>query len=224
MNDEDWGIIPTVNGIGPPFIGYSNTASTVDGSMRYGTIDIGYDVLRGRTYKVGAFVGYNQYKDDKNAFGCTQIANPFSDCNPAAPANQLGITEDDTWRSLRVGLNGEARIANGVKLIADVAYLPYVSFNGVDNHLQRIPPLVINETGTGIGTQAEVLLSVDLTSQLSVGAGARYWAMWTTSGSDCFEPCGPPPYQAAQYKTERYGLFLQGSYQFQGPADLQPLK
>ena len=113
--------------------------SSVQGDIDYATLDLGYDFFRGAGYKLGAFVGYNYYKENKSAYGCTQIANQFSDCVPAIPSSVLGITEDDTWQSLRVGVNGEIMITDQLKLGADVAYLPYLTFNGTDDHVLRTP-------------------------------------------------------------------------------------
>ena len=72
----------------PTCVAYSNTVSSVQGEIDYATLDLGYDFFRGAGYKLGAFVGYNYYQENKSAYGCTQIANQFSDCVPAIP--QLG--------------------------------------------------------------------------------------------------------------------------------------
>ena len=177
INDEDWGI---------PFgeaavnTGYSNTVGDANGSLRYGTIDLGYNVLHGAGYKVGIFAGYNYYRDEKSSNTCTQIALPASGiCNP--PFNGFILGEDDTWQSARVGGNAEVMLTPKLKLVADVAFLPYVKFNGQDSHPQDTP-FIADESGTGIGTQVELFLSAYLTPQFSVGVGGRYWAMWTNSG------------------------------------------
>ena len=238
MNDEDWGITSTKAGP-PPFVGYSNTLSSlVDGSMNYATIDAGYNWLRGPGYKVGTFAGYNFYRDNKNGYGCVQIANQFSDCSTTgftippgfpglsgtyppntSPTSVLGITENDKWQSLRVGANSEVMLTERLKLTTDVALLPYVAFSGTDVHVAA-GNVLRNEAGTGLGAQLEGELSYYVTPHFSIGAGGRYWAMWTTSGTTCLAPpaavsqCGTPPYEATQYKTERYGAFVQAAYKF----------
>jgi opacity protein-like surface antigen len=125
MNDEDFGItLPPFF----PYIPYSNTISgNVAGNISYGVVDAGYDFLHGSTYKVGAFVGYTEFHQDMNAYGCAQIANPNSDCVGALgtpTSSTLVITENDTWKALRVGMSGEAMVTDRVKVTADVAYLP----------------------------------------------------------------------------------------------------
>jgi opacity protein-like surface antigen len=205
LNDEDWW---DFNGAVP----YSNSIGQVNGNISYGTIDAGYDFLRRGPFGLGAFAGYNYYRDDKNAYGCTQIANRFSDCATPVPASILSITEDDTWQSLRVGFNGRALITERFKLEADVAYLPYVSFRGVDNHLGR--SFITQESGAGRGVQIEGILSYLITDRLSVGLGGRFWSMWTTVNNIANSEGAPCPCQTQPTKTELYGGFVQGSYKF----------
>ncbi len=203
LNDEDWALFGGT-------VAYSNTVSSVQGDIDYATVDLGYDVFRGYGYKLGAFVGYNYYRENKSAYGCTQIANPLSDCAPAIPGSVLSITEDDTWQSLRLGVNGEIMITDRIKLGADVAYLPYVQFNGTDDHVLRA--LTIQETGTGTGVQLESILSYLITEQFSMGVGGRYWSMWTTRDAIADFAGAPCPCQTQPARTERYGVFVQLDY------------
>ncbi len=210
MHDEDWVIF----GDSVP---YSNTQSNVTGTPTYGTFDVGYSVFHGPSSNIGGFLGFNYYHEDKAAYGCTQIANPNSDCVPAIPNSTLVITEDDKWYSLRVGLNGVVTLADRLKLTADVAYLPYVAFRGTDNHLLRtgLPSTISTESGTGQGVQLETILSYAVTNAFSVGAGGRYWAMWAPGATN--EPFGTQCYcQGLPVSTERYGAFLQASYKIDG--------
>jgi outer membrane protease len=212
QNDEDW-LLP----FGPTLVPYSNTlSSTNNGRLGYGTIDIGYDALRGAGTRVGPFVGYNYFAESWQTFGCAQIANPFSDCVPTVPTTKQIGTQDSTWQSLRVGLNGETILADRVKLSADLAYLPYVSMTGRDNHLLRATTTFFDQRGTGQGVQLEAIVSYYVTNNLSVGVGGRYWAMWTTSGTDTCTGCSGlgvvSPSSPAAFSTERYGAFLQADY------------
>jgi opacity protein-like surface antigen len=208
MHDEDWVIFNQS-------VPYSNTLSSVSGSLVYGTIDVGYSLFRGPSANVGGFLGFNYYNDRKGAYGCSQIANPFSDCLPTIPTSVLTITEDDRWYSLRLGINGVVTLVDRLKLTADAAYLPYVALRGLDNHLLRtdVTQTVSPESGVGQGAQLEAILSYAFMNGFNVGAGARYWAMWTPAayvnsfGTQC--PC-----QAMPARTERYGGFLQASYKF----------
>jgi len=210
MHDEDWAAFNAQ-------VPYSNTQSSVAGDLAYGTFDVGYSLFRGRSTNVGGFIGFNYYEENKSAYGCSQIANPFSDCVPALSSSTLGITEDDKWYSLRIGVNGTVTLADRLKLTADAAYLPYVAFRGTDDHLLRtdVSNTFSPETGAGQGVQIEAILSYALSDAFSLGAGGRYWAMWVPSAStNAFgTPC---PCQGLPVSTERYGGFVQASYKFGG--------
>lgn len=206
MNDEDWGLTTAA-----PFTGYSNTLSNLAGTkMNYATIDAGFDFLHGPGYKIGAFVGYNHVYEQYAANDCNQIASPSAGiCTPLI-ANTAVITETDKWNSMRVGMATDIWLTRQVKLVGDIAYLPYVKFTGVDNHWLR--NLVIDESGNGRGVQLEAIVSYYVTPQFSLGVGGRYWAMWTRAGSDAFD--GVPVDRNDTYRYERYGLLLQAAYKF----------
>jgi opacity protein-like surface antigen len=211
MNDEDWLIFNET-------VPYSNTLSNrVTGDLAYATGDFGYSLFRGPSAKVGGFIGFNYFNETKSAYGCVQIANANSDCVPSVPNSTLGITEDDKWYSLRVGLNGVVALTNKITLTADAAYLPYVAFRGTDNHLQRfdVANTLSPETGSGQGVQLEAIMAYSLGHNFSIGAGGRYWAMWATNATtNLFStPC---PCQTLPSRTERYGAFVQASYKLDG--------
>jgi opacity protein-like surface antigen len=211
IHDEDW-VVANAQ------VPYSNTLSSpVTGNLAYGTVDVGYSLFRGPSSNVGGFVGFNYFREDKSAYGCSQIANQFSDCVPPTPNSTLALAEDDKWYSIRVGVNGVVTIWDRLKLTADAAYLPYVAFRGTDNHPLRtgVPSTFSPESGSGQGVQLETILSYAFANSFSIGAGGRYWAMWAPGantnifGTPC--PCQPLP-----AKTERYGAFVQASYKLDG--------
>jgi opacity protein-like surface antigen len=208
MHDEDWQIF----GFTVP---YSNTVSTVKGDLAYATFDVGYSVFRGPSANVGGFVGYNYFRENKQAFGCAQIANSHSDCVPALANSVLVITEDDKWNSMRIGINSVVKVADRLTLTSDAAYLPFASFTGTDNHLLRNAANTVSpETATGRGVQLEAILSYAIANSFSVGAGGRYWAMWAPGSTDFFsQGC---PCQTQPVRTERFGAFLQASYKLDG--------
>jgi opacity protein-like surface antigen len=200
MNDEDFNL----GGTTP----YSNTVSSTKGAVDYAVVDLGYDWLRSQNFKIGSFVGYFYDHEYMKAYGCTQIADPNSDCVPALPSSTLAVTETDSWQALRLGMSGDFMLTDRLKLSADVAYLPYVSFAGLDDHLLR--SILFPETGHGQGVQMESIVSYDLTKNWSVGVGGRYSAAWADHGYDSF----PGGSARAEYRTERYGAFLQASFKF----------
>jgi opacity protein-like surface antigen/outer membrane protease len=213
LNDEDWVIFGAT-------VPYSNTLSDpVKGTINYATGDIGYDMLRTPNYRLGAFIGYNYYLDRKAAYGCAQIANGFSDCVPAISSSQLGISENDTWNSVRVGVNSDVMLVPGLRLNTDLAVLPYTQFSGIDTHWLRTDVSNQNstETGHGFGVQLDAILSYYFTPAFSVGAGGRYWAMWTNDSSYTNLFGTPCPCQTLPVKTDRFGLLVQADYKFGVP-------
>lgn len=207
LNDEDWGLTTSA-----PFTAYSNTFSNLaDTHMNYLTVDAGYDFLNGPGYKVGVLAGYSHIREEYTAIDCYQIASPSSGiCSP--PIHATGITERDRWDSLRLGFETVAWLSPALKLTADTAYLPYVKFNGVDNHWLR--SLVFNETGVGQGAQLEALLSYYVSPEFSLGIGGRYWAIWVDDGTD--KANGVPSRREEAFRYERVGVFVEASYRFDG--------
>lgn len=208
MHDEDWLVFSQT-------VPYSNTVSDpVKGLLAYGTFDIGYNLLRGTAYKVGGFVGYNYFRENRSAYGCTQIANPNGPCVPTFSNAVLGITENSVWHSVRLGLNGVVNLTDRLKLTADAAYLPYARLSSVDTHLLRtdVTNTVSPERGEGHGVQLEAVLAYDFGNSFSVGAGGRYWAMWATTDTSTNIFGTACPCQTLPTRTERYGAFLEASY------------
>ena len=199
QNDEDFNIGGR----------YNNTSSTNHGNINYAVADVGYDVLRSADYKVGPFVGYTLFNEYIFKYGCQQIANPVGNCVNPLPSSQLIGSEDMTWQGVRVGLSGQVALADRWKLTADVAYLPYVTVNWLDDHLER--NLQVQMLGHGVGVQTQAVLTYDITDRLNVGVGARYWAMWTNVGTAEFIPGNIQPNRNA---IELAGAFVQLGYKF----------
>ncbi|MEO8421336.1 MAG: omptin family outer membrane protease, partial [Hyphomicrobium sp.] len=204
LNDEDWGLPFAI------FVPYSNTISKVDDHIRYGVVDVGYDLWRDERFRAAPFVGYSIFHQYMQGFGCTQLANPNSDCGTPIPTTVFAISEDDIWQAMRLGAVVDAQIVPGLKLTAEAAYLPYVRFRGTDDHILR--SLLSPEQANGSGTQLEVTLSYVVTDQLSLGVGGRYWAMWTSDGTVNFGGTGT--IVPMRYSVEQAALLVQGSYTF----------
>lgn len=205
MYDEDWGLGKELAGANP--IGYALTQSNIGGSLSYLTADVGYNVLRGPDHKIGLFVGYNRYQMSLNTTGLTDLVN---NGGATTPGNVLGISDNSTWQSLRLGLSAQVWPRQRFRVDADLAYLPYVSLNGMDSHWLRSAYFPVN--GTGNGVQGELILSYYVTDAFSVGVGGRYWSMWTNSATYSFGG-----YEYVTQSANRYGVFLQGAYRFGSP-------
>jgi opacity protein-like surface antigen len=217
LNDEDW-ILPFPGQLAA----YSETlAPAVDGNIGYGAIDVGYDILRGREYKVGVFGGYFAFNQRMSAFGCTPQASINCTPFPVPTSGSPVITESDAWRAARIGVAGETMLTDRIKISAEAAYLPSVKFNDTDQHF-------VGNTGTlaeifpananGRGVQVEAILSYYLTPRWNIGIGGRYWGLWTNPNGqlNCTFGCGatPTPPQFFRAQVEQLGAFVQTSYRF----------
>ncbi len=214
LNDEDF----------PPAVTpYSSTLSDLDQqNLGYASIDIGGALLRGRDFRIDAFVGYHYLYERMKAFGCTQIASNSSICGTPVDNSVAVIAQENTWQAVRIGLNADVPLFDRLRLNVDAAFLPYVWFSGSDSHLLRIGSATgdftgpIPEDGHGWGYQIDAVLSYRINDNFSIGLGGRYWHE-QSSGYAHFEGRVVNTLTAAQaldWKTDHYGVFLQGTYRF----------
>ena len=220
MNDEDF----------PG--GYTNTLQEIhSGNLKYFTADFGwtfynslanasrvsikdddgYRGLRGVPARLGMFIGYNYWNEFAQTFGCNQIATPGSVCSPApVTTGQYTLGQDNTWKSLRLGLTGDVALGERWTLSGDAAYTR-TELDGFDHHQLRPDINPLHETGKGNGVQLEALLKYNVTDMFGIGVGARYWKNYT-NGSTQF-PGGVPP-SPERWQADRSGVFVQGSMKF----------
>jgi outer membrane protease len=216
LNDEDF----------PPFIApYSSTMSQQrEGTIAYASADIGFNLIRKPSFRLGAYAGYHYLDQSVSAYGCTQVATNNVICGNQIPDNILGITQSNHWNSLRVGLDATIKLGGPFSLSLDGAWLPYVKLNGGDSHWLRIGTTPgsftgeVPEDGQGTGYQLEAALAYAVSPNVKVAIGGRYWRMEANGlthfenhvvGSNAFP-------QPVDWKVESYGVFVQGSFKF-GP-------
>jgi hypothetical protein len=215
MKDEDFPPLTTP---------YSSTKSKLDSNdLEYASIDLGYTFYdtRRASYtgpasgmKLGGFVGYHYWYEQMKSYGCTQTATNPDICAAGNYGSNVNVhTQETTWNSLRLGIAGDFILNNRLKLTAEAAYLPYVDFSGVDHHNLRADINPLNEDGTGTGVQVEGVLTYQLTSNIDVGVGGRYWHVEADGGKAHFEEKGGTA-QPVAYNADRYGVFVQGGYKF----------
>ena len=126
-------------------------------------------------------MGYGYLNESVDAFGCNQLAgNPFV-CVPNIASGVLGITEDSQWQFARLGILGEYKLLDCLKLSAEVAWLPYEQLSAQDTHWLRLGSGLfdiagpIPENGGGTGVQIEAILSYQVSDKVTFGLGGRYW-------------------------------------------------
>ncbi len=204
LNDEDF----------PAGGAYSNTLSNAKGNLSYATLDFGYSFLNKPTGKTGAFIGYNYFAQNINVYSCMQQANAEICHIPSEISDFMGISEDDYFHSLRIGLSTQMNLTKQLTLTSESAYLPIVTFSGKDMHNAR--QLMGPEQSThGDGAMLESVLDYQLNNSWSLGLGGRYWMWNMRNGSVTFDFLGSGGgsiSEPARYNTERYGVFLQLNY------------
>ena len=136
INDEDWGLDREDDEGNLVLVQpYQNTVSPADSKLRYFTVDLGYNLFAGPGYKVSPFVGYSYFRQSMSAFGVTLIdfsagGRPAGQRPGAAAVRDLGVPA--------AGHGPRPGLAPRLRLNADAAYLPYVHFDGVDDHPLRV--------------------------------------------------------------------------------------
>lgn len=196
----------------PPFIDpYSQTQSDAGGQLRYASIDVGYNLFEIERFRLGGFVGYHHWLETVDARGCAQIGgNPFI-CAPTLDPTLKVITEEDKWKTFRAGATASAKLLDRLTWHVEAAYT-WTSQQALDTHYFTFGP--DPASGHGTGFQAETILNYQLTDHFNLGVGGRWWHFNTTA-VDSFN-------QLLKYTTDRYGVFVQGSYKLNAGLDGRP--
>ena len=215
LNDEDF--LPLTI---PPS---STMSGQSGGRLGYVTADLGYGFAVNPATAVSVFAGYGYVGEKVNAYGCNQIgSNPFI-CVPAIGASVLGITEDAHWHAARLGVGVEFKPIEKLTLSMEAAWLPVVQLRAHDTHWLRLGSTFgsfagpIPQTASGTGFQLEALLSYQVWDCFSIGLGGRYWRFDAHGAADLEQMIvglTNPVSQPIEFMSERYGVFLQGSYKF----------
>ncbi len=196
----------------PAWTPYSDIRGTQKDSRSItATADVGLQLWRTGPYKVGSFIGLGMINDRINSYGCRQNAANATACVPALNDSIVVITDDQNWRTTRLGLRGEAVFFNRLRLVADAAWIPRFNFKSSDHHwLNPQPWDILNGKGNGNnGMQGELVVNYDLTPNLSAGIGGRYTALTLRKGEVKLDQTAP-----ARYEYNDAAGFLQLSYRF----------
>jgi hypothetical protein len=156
----------------------SDTTSAVRGErFSYVTLDFGKEIWSsvGGGTTLGLFAGFQQWSEQVDAFGATATVGPVS-----VPGDVRVITNDVRWRSLRVGFAGVAAMTSRVRVLADLAFVPYSKMSNDDSHYLRpdlgpVPNVITS--GRGSGGQLDLELRYALSDRLEAGIGVRHWQL-----------------------------------------------
>jgi hypothetical protein len=180
--------------------GYSKTRSDAAGDIRYGGIDLGYNVYTDDLFRLGAFVGFHTWAESIDARGCAQMSSdPI--CLASIPKSVRFVTEKDRWNSFRVGAVVDVNLTERLKWNGEIGLIS-TSQRAMDTHYFTFGHDPAK--GHGDGFQAETALKYQLTEDMSVGIGMRWWHFGTRA-TDMYG-------QLLKYSIDRYGIFGQATY------------
>ncbi|MGQ0546309.1 MAG: hypothetical protein ACT4P3_13395 [Betaproteobacteria bacterium] len=156
---------------------FSDTTSEVRGErFSYLTLDLGRDFWTSAAGShLGVFAGFQQWSEQVDAFGAMATVGPIS-----IPPDVRVITNDVRWRSLRAGVAGRAAVTSRIRVLADLAYVPYAQLRNDDSHYLRadlgpVPDVITS--GRGSGVQLDLELRFALHQRLEAGVGVRHWRL-----------------------------------------------
>ncbi len=207
-------------------INFSPTTSSVgNANLRYAMIDVGYAYeVPQAGVKLGGFVGYHYWHESMTAFGvicnADQLGNPL--CRPAGAAivdsGTPVVTYDTTWHAIRVGGEARVEVTDRWSVSGEVAFVPYAWMSNDDSHLLRTDlgpvPNVLTRGWRGMGAETEAFVNYKVLPHFEIGAGVRYWGLFTQAGTVDFGPTFAPDFPLTKFSTQRYGVLLQAKATF----------
>jgi hypothetical protein len=165
---------------------FSDSTSSVKGNtLRYATIDVGRELWRTDAGVAGLFIGFHYWSERLEAFGASFTVGGV----PTIPDSELVITNDTTWRALRVGLTSTARLGARTWVSVDAALVPYAKVRDEDSHWLRQDPGDLGTApnifidGRGYGMEIDLELRHQLREAWEITAGIRYWRLVARDGT-----------------------------------------
>src|SRR4051812_2995030 len=153
---------------------FSDSTSTVKGNrLTYLTADVGREFWAPRNWSIALFAGYHQWSERLDAYGARFTTGGGGDIAESVPV----ITNDVTWRSLRLGVAAVARLSARTRIALDAALVPYATVRDEDSHYLRTAANDLGPTpnilieGRGRGLQVDAELRHFLRDRWEVGAG-----------------------------------------------------
>jgi hypothetical protein len=187
---------------------FSDSTSSVKGNrLSYASIDLGGDVWQFHNGSAGFFIGLHYWSERLDAYGAVFTVGPPGTIPDTVPV----ITNDITWRSLRLGLTSTGRLSPATRLGFEVAIVPHAKVHDDDSHWLRqgandlgpAPNIFIE--GTGYGAQLELELRHLMSATWEVGAGLRWWYLRARDGTREARDTAVP---LKEVESQRGGLLL----------------
>ena len=175
---------------------FSDTRSEVqNGNLSFAMVDIGWAYSPAAGVKLGVFAGYHYWNEKATAYGlyCKQY-QPALGC-PSIGAVPVGydvavLIYEPTWHAVRLGVEGRFAIDQRWSVSGEIAVIPYAVVQNKDSHLLRQDssdlgpaPNVITDSRYAYGIETEVFVNYAVTRNIEIGAGFRYWGLFSRDGN-----------------------------------------
>jgi hypothetical protein len=203
---------------------FSDTSSKIGSGnpLGFASVDVGITYQPYADVRVGAFVGYQYWREKLTAYGLQCNQSDFGILGVCQgpggvpiPFNVAVMSYEPTWHALRVGIEGRLVIDGNWSVSGEVAAIPYARLDNKDSHLLRQsaadlgPAPNIITRANGYGVAAEIFINYALTANLELGAGARYWGLFATGGNVDFGPTFGQNFPLNRFEQQRYGVLLE---------------
>lgn len=167
-------------------IKFSDSTSAVKGNkLQYATLDLGRDLWQFRNGTAGLLIGYHYWSERLDAYGAVFTVGGGG----TIPESEPVITNEVTWRSLRLGFTATSRLSSRTRLTLDAVFVPYAHVRDEDSHWLRQDPGDLGPApnifieGRGHGVQLDLELRHLFAKAWEVGAGLRHWWLRSRSGN-----------------------------------------
>lgn len=184
-------------------LAFSQSTNSLAGDVRLWGINFYYNTKRFADKQAGPWglvVGYLHYKDSLQMTNAVQtVSVPFDGTifplvGPF-PSNQvLNSTYDFSWNLLKAGVVSQAELVRGLSYSGTLSVYPYVDYRGEgywnlragtgpsDFRLQS--PNFIQKSNKGYGYEASLGLVYDVSENMELSAGYRYFYLYVKNGND----------------------------------------
>jgi hypothetical protein len=125
---------------------------------------------------------------------------------------------ETTWQGIRIGADARIQVYDRWSISGEIAWVPYAWLSNDDSHLLRTDlgpvPNILTRGWRGMGGEVEAFVNYQVLPHFEVGVGARYWGLFTQSGTVEFGPTFGPDFPLTKFSTQRYGVLLQAKATF----------
>jgi outer membrane protease len=198
---------------------FSDTRSDVqNGNLTFAMVDIGWAYSPTGGVKLGVFAGYHYWNEKATAYGllCKQ-QQPALGCpqvgDVTIPYDVAVLQYEPTWHAVRIGIEGKFAIDDRWSVSGEIAAIPYAVVQNKDSHLLRQSssdlgpaPNIITDSRYAYGVETELFVNYAVTRNIEIGAGVRYWGLFSRDGNTHFGPDFADNRSLDNFDQQRYGV------------------